>query len=192
MYLSFILYFSVFRLYLPFVCLCLPFVFVSSFCVFVSSFCVWVLILCVCAFLSCVCVFLLCVCVFLLCVCVFLLCVCVFLLCLGRDALTLGWEEEGSRVVGWAPGSRHTVPRPVIGHQARSSLESRHRPILDTHLTYSTRGWPGDTPPPRFTTTESTYSTEGHIRKSWPDQNGDHNRLPCSEHTNSFIQHFRY
>ena len=67
---------------------------------------------------------------------------------LGRDALTLGWEEEGSRVVGWAPGSRHTVPRPVIGHQARSSLESRHRPILDTHLTYSTRGDKGTHPFP--------------------------------------------
>ena len=134
------------------------------------------------------CIFLPFVCIYLLCVCVFLMCVCVFLLCLGRDALTLGWEEEGSRVVGWAPGSRHTVPRPVIGHQARSSLESRHRPILDTHLTYSTRGWPGDTPPPRFTTTESTYSTGGHIRKSWPD----HNRLPCSEHTNTHIQQFRY
>ena len=154
---------------------CLSFVF--AFCVFVSSFCVFVSsFLCF---------------VFLLCVCVFLLCVCVFLLCLGRDALTLGWEEEGSRVVGWAPGSRHTVPRPVIGHGS-SSLESRHRPILDTHLTYSTRGWPGDTPPARFTTTESTYSTGGHIRKSWPDQNGDHNRLPCSEHNNTYIQQFRY
>ena len=69
---------------------------------------------------------------------------------LGRDALTLGWEEEGSRVVGGAPGSRQPGPpasRPVIGHSKRG-VEGGHRPILDTHLTYSTRGGQGDTPLP--------------------------------------------
>ena len=65
---------------------------------------------------------------------------------LGRDALTLGWEEEGSRVVGGAPGSRHRARRHRRGRslaipaQAQRGVEGVHRPILDTHLTYSTRG----------------------------------------------------
>ena len=71
---------------------------------------------------------------------------------LGRVEMHWRWEEEGSRVVGGA--RRHRRGRSLaIPAQAQRGVEGVHRPIPDTHLTYSTRGWPpGDTPLPRYST----------------------------------------